>query len=198
MAYIGLRYPVAATFSQTADGATPTYSNGTVIGKAIQANVSISHNNNPLYADDVISEDDNSLTAMSYTVGLDDLTDAVRALFLGDTAHTTTVDTVTTTDYYDETDSGSAAVGFGYIRVRRKGGTLSYQGVWCHKVMFTEDNEEAQTKGESIEWKTPSLTGRVHGVYLDSTGKAYFRRRQTFTTEAAAKTWLNGLAGISS
>lgn len=192
MAFIGLRHPVAAKFTQTADGVEPTYTNGMVIGRAIQANVTKNHNQNPLYADDIIAEDDNSLTAMSYTLGTDDLTDEVRAMLLGDVEHKTG----DATDYFDETGDGSSPVGFGYIRVRRLKGVTSFQGVWCHKVLFTEDNEESQTKGESIEWRTPSLTGRVHGCYLDSTGKAYFRRRKSFTTEADAIAWLNGLAGI--
>ena len=191
MAYIGLRHPVAAKFAQTADGATPTYTNGMVIGRAISANVTKTSNNNPLYADDIIAEDDTSLTAMSYSLNLDDLSDAARALLLGDVAATGT------DSYYDEVGDGGSEVGFGYIRVRRLQGVTSYQGVWCHKVLFSEDNENAQTKGESIQWTTPTLTGRVHGCYLDATGKAYFRRRKTFTSEADAVAWLNGLAGIT-
>ena len=198
MAFIGLRYPVAATFAQTADGATPTYSGGTVIGRAIQANLTKTANNNPLYADDIIDEDDNSLTAMSIQLGMNDLTDAERVLLLGDIAVMSSGETPTATGEYDEADGGSSPVGFGYIRVRRKGGLTKYQAVWYWKALFTEDSEESQTKGESIEWKTPTITGRVHGCYIDASGKAKFRRRQTFDTEAAAKSWLNTKAGISS
>lgn len=198
MAFIGLRYPVAAPFSQTADGAMPTYTGGTVIGRAIQANLTKTHNNNPLYADDIIDEDDNSLTAMSISLGLNDLLDTERVALLGDIAVMSNDTTPTATGEYDEAGVGSAPVGFGYIRVRRKGGVTKYQAVWYWKVLFSEDSEEAQTKGESIEWKTPTITGRAFGVYIDATGTPKFRRRQTFDTEAAAKSWLNSKAGISS
>lgn len=197
MAFIGLRYPVAANFSQTADGVAPTYSNGTVIGRAIQANLTKSHNNNPLYADDIIDEDDNSLTAMSLSLGLNDLLDDERAMLLGDIAVMSSGTTPTATGEYDEAGVGASPVGFGYIRVRRKGGLTKYQAVWYWKMLFAEDNEESQTKGENIEWKTPTITGRAHGCYIDSTGTAKFRRRKTFSTEAEAKAWLNTKAGIS-
>lgn len=197
MAFIGLRYPVAAAFSQSADGVAPSYSNGMVIGRAIQANLTKTHNNNPLYADDIIDEDDNSLTAMSLSLGLNDLLDTERAALLGDIAVMSTGTTPTATGEYDEGGVNSSPVGFGYIRVRRKGGLVKYQAVWYWKVTWTEDSEESQTKGESIEWQTPTITGRVHGCYIDSSGVAKFRRRQTFDTEAAAKSWLNTKAGIS-
>lgn len=197
MAFIGLRYPVAAAFSQTADGVAPSYTSGAVIGRAITANLTKTHNSNPLYADDIIDEDDNSLTAMSISLGLNDLLDDARVALLGDVAVTTGTTEPTATGEYDEGGVSSSPVGFGYIRVRRKGGLTKYQAVWYWKVTWTEDSEDAQTKGESIEWQTPTITGRVHGCYIDASGTAKFRRRQTFDTEAAAKSWLNTKAGIS-
>lgn len=194
MAFIGLRYPVAAVFAQTADGAMPTYTGGTVIGRAIQANLTKTHNNNPLYADDVIDEDDNSLTAMSLSLGLNDLLDDKRALLLGDIA---VQNGSAATGEYDEASVPSQPVGFGYIRVRKKGGLVKYQAVWYWKMVFSEESEDSQTKGESIEWKTPTLTGRVFGCYIDNSGSPKFRRRMTFDSEAAAKAWLNTKAGIS-
>ena len=194
MAFIGLRYPVAAAFSQSADGSMPTYSSGMVIGRAIQANLTKTHNSNPLYADDIIDEDDNSLTAMSLQLGLNDLLDAERVALLGDIA---VENNGTATGEYDEAGVGSSPVGFGYIRVRRKGGLTKYQAVWYWKVIFSEDSEESQTKGESIEWKTPTITGRVHGCFIDASGTAKFRRRETFSSLASAKAWLNTKAGIS-
>lgn len=197
MAFIGLRYPVAATFAQTADGTMPTYSSGVVIGRAIQANLTRTHNSNPLYADDIIDEDDNSLTAMSLSLGLNDLLDEQRAALLGDIAVMSGDTTPTATGEYDEGGTGSAPVGFGYIRVRRKAGATKYQACWYWKMTFVEDSEEAQTKGESIEWKTPTITGRAFGVYIDGSGTPKFRRRKTFDTEAEAKAWLNTKAGIT-
>lgn len=196
MAFIGLRKAIAAPIATEPGNAEPTYgTGGSVIGKAIQANLTITRNNNPLYADDTIVEDDNSITAMSLELGLDDLAPEDRVKVLGLVKKTTgsnpTVDT-----YYD-TDASAPYVGFGYIRVRRKSGVTSYEANWLYKVMFSEETENSQTKGESIEWQTPTITGRVMGVSIDSTGALVFRKKQYFTTEGDAVTWLNGLAGIT-
>ena len=193
MAFIGLRHPVYARITEFEDGAMPCYAVPVVAGRAIQANVTKTHNNTPLYADDIIDEDDNSITGMTLTVGLNDLDDEKRRWLLGDImSYEQGVGNL-----FDEGGDGAAPVGFGYIRVRRVQGEEKYQAVWYWSVLFSEDAEESQTKGESIEWKTPTITGRVFGCYIDSTGTPKFRRRATFDSEAAAKAWLNTKAGIS-
>lgn len=192
MAFIGLRYPVASAISAETAGSMPTYGTGFVVGHAITANLTINRNDNPLYGDDVICEDDNSITSMSLELGTDDLEEGVRVKLLGLKA----VTTGGTTEYHD-TDASAPNVGFGYIRVRRLNGVTSYQAVWMHKVMFSETAENSQTKGESIEWQTPTLTGRVMGISLTAAEGISFRKKADFETEAAAKTWLNSLAGIS-
>ena len=55
MAFVGMRYVVAAPVDTETPGTGITYGNGFVVGKAIQANLTITRNNNPLYADDTIA-----------------------------------------------------------------------------------------------------------------------------------------------
>ena len=194
MAFVGMLHPVAATIATEAEGAAITYNAGMVIGKAIQGNVTWNRPDNPLYADDATAEDDNGLTGGSIELGVDDLTDAVRAYMLG--LQEAGTPGAGEPQIYDLTEDAAPYVGFGYIRVRRKNGVTSYQGLWYHKAMFGENSEAAQTKGESIEWQTPTLTGRLFGVRNDATGKAKFRQQGTFDTLEAALTWLDGKAGI--
>lgn len=191
MAFIGLRHPVVATVATEPANAPLTYDAGKVIGHAIAANLTINRNNNPLYGDDVIVEDDNGVTGMSIELNTDDLTEEVRAYMLG-LESSGTGQTLT----YEEGGESAPYVGFGYIRVRRLNGATTFQGVWYHKALFGQTAENAQTKGEQIEWQTPTLTGRVMGVYNDAGGKAHFRQIQNFTTEAAAITWLDSKAGL--
>ena len=194
MAYIGLRYVVAAPLSAHTAGADPTYGTGMVIGKGIQANLTINRNNNPLYADDAIAEDDNGITSMSLQLGLDDLLEDAQVLLLGTTKVTGTSNNP---DVYYDGEASAPAVGVGYIRVRRKNGTTKYQAVWMYKGVYGEDGENTETKGESINWQTPTVTGRCAALSVDATGVNKFRKRAVFDTEAAAKAWLNALAGIS-
>ena len=71
MAFIGMRHPVVATLSAHTAGSEPTYAAGKVVGHAIAGNLTITRNSNPLYGDDTIVEDDNSITAMSLELGVE-------------------------------------------------------------------------------------------------------------------------------
>ena len=196
MAFIGMRHVVAAPLSAHTAGAEPTYGNGFDVGMAITGNLTINRNNNPLYADDVIAEDDNGITGMEIEVGVDDLTDEVEAdMGLVQKVESGT-GTAAVTTYYD-TDAPAQDLGLGYMRVRRKAGVTTFQGIWIYKAKFSKNSESSQTKGESIEWQTPTVNGRCVAMAVDSSGKNKFRKRRNFDTEADAITWLDGLAGIT-
>lgn len=193
MAFIGMRYPVVSTIATEPANAAPTYNAGKVIGHAITGNLTITRNNNPLYGDDVVVEDDNGITAMSLEMGVDDLTEEVQAYMLGLKTNAGGSGGTTT---YEDTSDPSPYVGVGYIRVRRLNGETKFQANWIHKAIFSQESENSQTKGETIEWQTPTITGRVMGVYNDNSGVASFREKAIFDTEGAARTWLNTKAGI--
>jgi phi13 family phage major tail protein len=177
-------------------GTEPTYNAGMVACEMIGANLSITRNSNPLYADDTISEDDNSITAMSLEVTGNDLTEAVRCYMLG-LKKVTTGSGDTAVDTYYDTDTAAPYVGFGYIRVKTLKGVKSYEGIWIYKAMFAEENENSATKGESIEWQTPTITGRAAGLMLNNVNYISFRKRALFTTFADAQTWLRTQANIT-
>jgi hypothetical protein len=197
MAFIGMRHVVGALITNETAGSEPTYGtsgSGFVIGKAITGNLTINRNDNPLRADDAIAEDDNGITSMDLELGLDDLMEDIQdkmGLLKAVTAGSPSV-----TTYY-ETSASAKAIGLGYIRVRRKNGVTKYQGVWIYKAIFSKNSENSQTKGENIEWNTPTVNGRCFGLSIDSTGDLSYRKIQNFDTEADAATWLNGLANYS-
>ena len=192
MAFIGMRHVVAAKVATENPGAALTYSAGMVVGKAIQGNLTWDRNDNPLYADDAVAETDNGATGGTIEL----VTDDVRAYLLGDEAITTGSGDAATTEY-ESTEEAAPYVGFGYMRVRVKNGVTTYQAVWYHKAQFSEGSENAQTKGQTIEWQTPTLTGRIMGVNDNANGQIRFRRRANFGTAAAALAWLDAKAGIT-
>lgn len=198
MAFIGMQHVVAAAIAEETEGSAINYGTnaGFVVGKAIQGNLTWNRNDNPLYADDAIAENDNGVTGGTLELGTDDLIDAVRHKLLGEVE--VTVGTGTTATEYETTDDPAPYVGIGYVRVRRHGGTTTYQAVWYHKVQFAETSENAQTKGQSIEWQTPTLTGTIFGVKADApAGKTSYRRHRDFDTLAAAVSWLDNKAGVT-
>ena len=191
MAFVGMRHPVVATVATEVAGQALTYNAGMVMGHAIMGNLTITRNQNPLRGDDVEVENDNSITGMSIEMGLDDILEAVRVYMLGLEA----VDGET--NQWNETAAPAPYVGFGYIRVRKKNGITSFQAIWCHKAQFGQTAENSATKGEAIEWQTPTLTGRVMGVYNSSGNEPSFRHIALFATEADAIAWLNTKANMS-
>lgn len=195
MAFVGMQHVVAAKITAKPDNAMPTYSAGMVIGKAIQAELSITRNSNPLYADDVVAEDDNSITAMSVSIGMDDFSEEAQA-YLGLLKEVTGTGADDKTYY--ETSGSADSAGLGYMRVRRKGGITTYQGVWVLDVLFGIESENSQTKGESIEWQTPTVNGQAaaHMITTIDTDNPIFRMKKNFTTAAACIDWLDEQAGI--
>ena len=189
MAFIGLRYPVFAPIASEPEEAPIEYGAGIRLCDAMAANVSFKRSDSQLYSSDVVAESDNGITGGTVSFGTSDLTDAHQKTVLG-------VKEVGTSpnQYYEETSASAAPGGFGYIRVKKKKGVLRYVAYWVHKVLFALNTDEAKTKGESIEWQTPTIEGQMMGVFIDTSGVACFRRHQEFATYAEAKAWIDAIA----
>lgn len=191
MAFVGLLYAVAAPIQTEADGQAITYGKGQVIGGMMTAEISYTRNSNPLYADDRVMEEDNSITGGTIKMGVDDVNDDARVMMLGDVKEGDAGEEV-----YHETGESAPYVGTGYIRVRRKDNKTNYIVYWVHKAIFGIGTESAKTKGQSIEWQTPTLEGSIMGVKNNAALQTRFRERRTFTKESEARAWLNKKAGI--
>lgn len=200
MADIGLRYAAFAPVSSHTEGSAITYGTGREIGMMISANVAITRNSNRLYANDVVAEEDNSISEAQITINTDDLTLDNEQFMCGTIKNTATGGTST----YEDADDPAPLGGFGYVRVRSKtnqetGVTAkSYIATWWYKVRARIEAETAQTKGQNLEWTTPNIILRAMGAYIDNTDKLKFRIRQSFDTYAAAKAFIDDFANISS
>lgn len=186
MAFIGLRRPVYKKITESGNSTSYT-SGGGSLAEAMSANLTITRSNNPLRGDDVEVDNDNGVTAMSLEIGTTDMDNAAMSELLGYTTDGTTQD-----QQLIQTDAPSQPVGFGYIRVRRKRGAVTFQAFWYYRVTFSDTAENATTRGEQIEWQTPTITGRVQGL-LQSDGSVRFRAIKSFTTQAAAEAWMTGM-----
>jgi phi13 family phage major tail protein len=147
MAYFGVSSPYMAQL----DAETETYSNGFKCGKAISTSVTPSYSSAVLYADNAEAERVDEFVNAAVEVGTDRLPAQAAQIVFG---HTIT-DGVTT---YKGNDS-SNYVGYGFWVANMEDGVKKYQGVILHKVKFTEGQESFQTKGENIQFATPTLSG---------------------------------------
>ena len=191
MAKIGMRYAVYAHISAYTEGSAITYGTGGRLGPARSAEVTFTRNDNPLYGDDVVQEQDNSITGYQIAFDSTTLTNEMRAALLGEIASGSE-----TEKEYSVTDAAAPNVGFGYIRVMRRSGVTYYEGFFFWKAQFSLDSESDNTKEEQINWGTNPVTGRGQGVYLDNTGVVSFYTHKKFDTFAAAKAWLDDKANI--
>jgi len=196
MAFIGLKHIVAAKVKTETEGQAIVYDPGIVVGPAMTANRTINRTDNPLYAEDTLDESDNGVTGGTLEIGVSDLIDNSRAYMLGDEAEEVGQGDAAHTEYH-VTDASAPYVGVGYYRVRQRKGTISYEAYWYHKAQFGDTTENATTKGQQVEWQTPTITGRLFGVHIDATLKTRFYKYARFDDEAAAAAWLDNLAGIT-
>lgn len=189
---IGMMYPVWAPLTAHTDGSMPTYGTGRVIQEARNATVTKTYNNNPLYGDDRIVDEDNGLTELTISFEPTGLNDEDRkALFGEDDYGTSGASGQWVSD--NETPYG----GFGYMRRMRDNGVRKWEAWFTLKIKFQEESQATSTKEGSITWNTPTLNGRAAGLYVDSSEKLRYQLHDTFDTAAAAKAWLNALAHIS-
>ena len=189
---VGMVYPVASAVSAYTPGTSITYGTGFVIAEARGATVNWERSDAEFYGDDVLLDTDNGVTGYTIDFEPTGLSDTVRNKLLGETV---------ATSEYSITDAAAPDVGFGYIRVMREDGTTSvettYEGWWYYKVKFSVSSEETRTKEKDLEWRTPTLSGKGAGVQLSSGDALTFAVHQSFSTMAAAKTWLKSKAGIT-
>ena len=182
---VGMMYPVWAPISTCVDGSLPTYGTGRVVQEARTANVTKEINNNPLYGDDRIVDDDNGITGMTISFESTGLSMEDRVALLGE-------ETVSTSDEAQwESDNSTPYGGFGYIRVMRDSGVRKFEAYWVLKIKFQEESQETTTKEGSITWRTPTVNGRAAACDVDGSGKLRFRQHKTFSSASAAKEWLN-------
>ena len=190
---VGMMYPVWAPLTAHTDGSMPTYGTGRVIQEARNATVNREYQNNPLYGDDRIVDDDNGMTGLTMTfesTGLSD--DDRKALFGEEDYGTSGISGQWVSD--NETPWG----GFGYIRRMREDGSRKFEAWITLKIKFQEESQATNTKEGSINWGTPSLNGRAAALYVDSTDKMRFQLHKSFNSISDAKAYLNAFLNVSS
>lgn len=197
MATIGLSKPYYAKYS--ASGNTVSYSEGGLMGKAIEVNIEIevSEDNN-LYADNGVAETDRTFSNGTLTITTDDLEAAASKAMLGLKEEAVSeVSGITDSDVkklvFDD-DQVVPYLGFGVVIKKVKNGVTKWRAVILKKTMFAVPSDAATTQGESIEWQTPELSATI---MRDDTEKHCWKEEATFTTEAQAETYIKHVLNIT-
>ena len=189
---VGMMYPVFAQLVSHTEGSMPTYGTGRVIQEARNATITKTYNDNPLYGDDRIVDDDNGLQSLTMTFESTGLSNDDRVMLFGETQ--AAVGGLTA---FLESDNETPWGGFGYIRKMRENGVRKFEAWITLKIKFQEESQATNTKEGTISWGTPTLNGRAAALYIDSSDQMRYRVHQTFDTIAAAKAWINTVLNVS-
>jgi len=160
---IGLRDLYFAEIDETAG----TFGTPFKIAKALEASVTANVSTNILYADDSAAETASSEGESEISLGIDQLTNGIYAKLLGKTVNS---------DGVVQDSSGDIAPK-GALMFRSLKSNGEYRYIVYYKGSFAPPEESFTTKGESIEYNTPTITGTfVHSdTVLNAKGEGLKR-----------------------
>lgn len=182
MANIGLTNIWFSNLTEAVDG-TATYDGARNLGKAVSCSTSITNNEARLYGDDTLAESDTSFASGTITLGVTDDDDTIFAPLLGHTIDASGEVVKASTDT-------APYVGVGRIVTKMVNGVYKYKVEFLYKVKFSEPSKDENTKGESVEFSTPSVEGVIASLG-DVNGT--WSKSKTFTTKSDALTYLKNL-----
>lgn len=187
MAKKGIQYAVFAKLTESDNGASLSYSNGKYLSPVASYTGTPNNSNVKDYGDDRCVEVANETLGGTLSVELNNDAEDIFTLLLGHTKGATGA-------------TGAGEISFGindeipYVGTGAIGKSGSqYRAIWYPKVIFSEPTDENTTKQESTAFGHITLEGEI--IPLAS---GIWKVEKRFDSLSAAKTWLNGKAGISS
>lgn len=150
MATIGLDKLYYAKITEDENG-DETYETPIPLAKAMTAELSLELAEATLYADDGAAEVVKEFQSGTLTLGVDDIGVSVAQDLTGATLDGNKV-------LVSASEDGGAPVAVGF---RAKKANGKYRYFWLYRVKFGIPSTNLTTKGESIEFSTPSIEGTV-------------------------------------
>lgn len=145
----------------------------TSVPKRIPGGISVTAttttNTSTLYADDGAAATDTAIGSTQVTINTKDLPTEIEAELLG---HTVSADGV----LIEKTDSVAPYVAVGFSGATSDGGEMF---VWLFKGRFAIPDQNLQTRGENVEYQTPTIVGQ----FIKRTHDNAFRAKVVSTDE---------------
>lgn len=181
MSYIGLAKPTVANLDES--GSAPKYTDGFTCGKAIGLEISPQYAEGSLYADNGKAEYVKEFKYADVSLNTDTMPIQAHTVMFGHEVNDTTVKNKTT-------DSPNY-IGLGVYVTEKVNNVKKYVAMWLYKVKFAEGQESFKTKGDNIEYQTPTIAGQAIGIEGD-----LWKETRIFDTEKKAQEWIDEMAGI--
>lgn len=197
MATIGLSKPFFAIYSE--NGGVVSYANGGVLGKYTALQLQLENaSENILYADNGPAESDSGFAGGTFSVTTDDLRPDIAKAIFGLTEETISAQDVTTAGakwQVNDDDQVIPYLGVGGVLTKKVDGEVKYVAFVLEKVQFQNNGMDVTTQGETIEWQTPTLEGKL---FRSDNAKHSWRRLSTLLdSEADAIAAVKGFLNIT-
>lgn len=180
MAYFGLSHPYFARY--VADG---IYKNGFKCGELVSTSVSPSYQEASLSGDNIQVEYVSEFSNAAVNVGVTRLPlIAKKVIFNHEINEEEQSDTLNAND-------APNYVGYGFISSEMENGVRKYGACVLMKVLFTEGETSYTTKGDSISFSTPTMTGKAIAL----TDGTWMKRKMCSTLDEAEK-YITGILNI--
>ena len=178
---------------QNASG-TVTYDTPTSMGDAMTVQLNLTSAAGRLYAEGKLAESMQQVTGGTISAGVKYIPDDAQKLMFGVTEKSRTISTTATKSLLTTAKDTPKYVGLGFYAPDMRDGSNKVTACFVHKVLFGQPAMNLQTKGENIQFQTPTTTGE----FLPSDAATPDTLAVAVLDDAAnAIAWLNACFGAS-
>lgn len=199
MAIKGLSIPVFGKYNNNAG--VVTYTDGVINPHAVSYTLSPeSSDNNPLYADNRIVENDTrKFSTGTLSLELDDLDNEITKFVLGaKEVERTYGEGKTVKSIVFDDDAKAPTLGVGLIVLHQRNDIDVYVAVIVKKCIFGHPEDAATTKGDSVDWQTSSIEGTfTRSEEYGENGKYPWKEQAEFASESEALEFLEAMLGVT-
>lgn len=178
MPNFGLSNPYIAKY--VSDG---VYTNGFKCGEAVSTSVTPAYNEGSCYGDNKQTEYVKEFKNAAIEAGVTRLPLIAKNVLFG---HSVDSDIEVS-----NTDDEANYVGYGFISSEAVNGKRQYGACVILKVLFAEGADSYTTKGDSITFSTPTISGTAIAI-----GNGDWRKRKYFDTKEEAEAYIEGILNI--
>ena len=165
---------------------TVSYENPTDVGDAMSAQLDLKFAEGRLYAESKLAEYIKLATGGTISLAVKYIKKAAQAMLYG-----CTTDTSKENIKFSAKDVANY-VGVGFYAPDKVDGVTKYTCVWVPKALFGPPSMAYQTKGENIQFNTPTTTGEF--LAADSEDELLLET-ETVDSAAEAVAWIKGKLG---
>ena len=187
MAGVGVKFPAFGR-SVSEGSSAITYAPAVSMGRVVRVSIQWMMADGTVFGDDALAESENGITGMTVDVETTEMSPDAEVEVLGVEKDGDA--------YWDTGDSGPDGK-LVYIRVLKEHGKYLYRVDTIPKISFGRNNEDMQTKGQTVTFGTHSVHGTGKAFFNSASGKSRFRKKRYFQTWESAYAYYLAEAGIS-